>query len=114
MTKQFLLNQNNHQLYQKEVFGPVVCIYSYDDIDEAIQKANSTQVSSRSIFSNEIKEVLNFYDTINASAVFHNDHTAFRVDWMPFAGLKHSGYGVGGIKYTMEDMQINKMLVLKK
>ena len=32
---------------------------------------------------------------------------------MPFAGLKHSGYGVGGIKYTMEDMQINKMLVLK-
>ena len=100
---------------KKEVFGPVVCIYSYDDIDEAIQKANSTQVSFQaSIFSNEIKEVLNFYDTINASAVFHNDHTAFRVDWMPFAGLKHSGYGVGGIRYTMEDMQINKMLVLKK
>ena len=31
--------------------------------------------------------------------VFHNDHTAFRVDWMPFAGLKHSGHGIGGIKY---------------
>ena len=58
--------------------------------------------------------LFNFYEKINASAVFHNDHTAFRVDWMPFAGLKHSGYGVGGIKYTMEDMQINKMLVLKK
>ena len=100
---------------KKEVFGPVVCIYSFDDIDEAIHRANSTEVSFQaSIFSDEIKEVLNFYENINASAVFHNDHTAFRVDWMPFAGLKHSGYGVGGIKYTMEDMQINKMLVLKK
>ena len=100
---------------KKEVFGPVVCVYSYDDINEAIYKANSTEVSFQaSIFSDEIKEVLNFYEKINASAVFHNDHTAFRVDWMPFAGLKHSGYGVGGIKYTMEDMQINKMLVLKK
>ena len=93
----------------------MVCIYSYEDIDVAIEKANSVNVSFQaSIFSNEINEVLNFYEKINASAVFHNDHTAFRVDWMPFAGLKHSGYGVGGIKYTMEDMQIDKMLVLRK
>ena len=42
-----------------------------------------------------------------------NDHTAFRVDWMPFAGLKHSGYNVGGIHHTMHDMQIEKMLVLR-
>lgn len=42
-----------------------------------------------------------------------NDHTAFRVDWMPFAGLKHSGLGVGGIPHTYHDMQIKKMMVLK-
>ena len=36
------------------------------------------------------------------------------VDWMPFAGLKHSGHGIGGIKYTMHDMQVDKMLVLRK
>ena len=71
-------------------------------------------IFSSLFFQNEINEVLNFYEKINASAVFHNDHTAFRVDWMPFAGLKHSGYGVGGIKYTIEDMQIDKMLVLRK
>ena len=48
---------------KKEVFGPVVCVYSYDDIDKAIQKANSAEVSFQaSIFSNEIKEVLNFYE----------------------------------------------------
>ena len=42
-----------------------------------------------------------------------NDHTAFRVDWMPFAGLRHSGYGVGGIAHTMREMQVRKMMVVK-
>ena len=114
--KTILVNpKTNDTISKKEVFGPVVCIYAYENINEAIEKANLTEVSFQaSIFSNEVQEVLNFYEKINASAVFHNDHTAFRVDWMPFAGLKHSGYGVGGIKYTMEDMQIDKLLVLKK
>ena len=42
-----------------------------------------------------------------------NDHTAFRIDGMPFAGLRESGLAVGGIPYTIEDMQIDKMLVIK-
>ena len=42
-----------------------------------------------------------------------NDYTTFRVDWMPFAGRKHSGYGVGGIGYSMKDMLEHKMLVIK-
>ncbi len=42
-----------------------------------------------------------------------NDHTAFRVDWMPFAGLKRSGLGVGGIPATMSDMEIEKMTVIR-
>jgi acyl-CoA reductase-like NAD-dependent aldehyde dehydrogenase len=42
-----------------------------------------------------------------------NDHTAFRVDWMPFAGLRESGHGVGGIPHTFRDMQVEKMLVIR-
>lgn len=42
-----------------------------------------------------------------------NDHTAFRQDQMPFAGLKQSGYGVGGIGRSIDDMQVDKMLVIK-
>ena len=42
-----------------------------------------------------------------------NEHTAFRVDWMPFAGLNHSGLGIGGIPHTFHDMQVEKMLVIK-
>ena len=41
-----------------------------------------------------------------------NDHSAFRIDGMPFAGLKQSGLGIGGIPYTMDDMQIEKMAVM--
>ena len=98
-----------------EIFGPVVNIYSYDDLEKAIDVANNTSVSFQaSIFSNKIDQIMEFYKKINASAIFHNDHTAFRVDWMPFAGLKCSGHGVGGIKYTMHEMQVEKMIVLRK
>ena len=48
------------------------------------------------------------YGGLNASAVMVNEHTAFRVDWMPFAGLRQSGLGVGGIPYTFKEMQIEK------
>ena len=43
-----------------------------------------------------------------------NDHTAFRTDWMPFAGRRQSGYGVGGIPYTMREMTQEKMIVLRR
>lgn len=42
-----------------------------------------------------------------------NDHTAFRADWMPFAGRRYSGYGTGGIGYTMRDLSQIKMAVIK-
>jgi acyl-CoA reductase-like NAD-dependent aldehyde dehydrogenase len=114
--KTILLNpQKEDKVSKFEIFGPVVIINEYEKLDNAIDQANSVDVSFQaSIFSDNISEILKFYEKINASAVFHNEHTAFRVDWMPFAGLKHSGHGIGGIKYSMHDMQIEKMLVLKK
>lgn len=48
----------------------------------------------------------------DASAVMVNDHSAFRVDWMPFVGLREPGLGVGGIPYTFRDIQIERLLVL--
>jgi acyl-CoA reductase-like NAD-dependent aldehyde dehydrogenase len=97
-----------------EVFGPVVCVYSYDAIDSAIARANSLKFAFHAaVFTRDIDVALHAYRGLNASAVIVNDHTAFRVDWMPFAGLKHSGLGIGGIQYTFEDMQVKKMLVIK-
>lgn len=98
----------------KEIFGPVICIYSYDKMEDAIIKANALPFSFQaSIFTKNIDNALQAYKQLNASAVIVNDHTAFRVDWMPFAGLKQSGLGVGGIPHTYHDMQIKKMMVLK-
>ena len=97
----------------KEVFGPVVCVYTYDDVDGAIARANSLDVSFQAaVFTNDLSGAMKTYRNINASAVMVNDHSAFRTDWMPFAGQKHSGHGVGGIQYTMHEMTQEKMIVL--
>ena len=99
---------------QLEIFGPVVCVYPYDDIDEAINRANSLDVAFQAaVLTRDIDTAMHCYQNLDASAVMVNDHTAYRVDWMPFAGLRQSGLGVGGIPYTFEDMQIDKMMVIR-
>tara|TARA_B100000686_G_scaffold339979_1_gene414932 strand:- start:113 stop:1546 length:1434 start_codon:yes stop_codon:yes gene_type:complete len=101
-------------LCKHEIFGPVISVSAYEDIAHAIAMANSVPYSFQaSVMTQDIDKAMYAYRTLDASAVMVNDHTAFRVDWMPFAGLKESGYGVGGIPYTYEDMQIAKMLVVK-
>lgn len=99
---------------KEEVFGPVVCVYEYEDMDQAIEISNSLPYAFQaSVFSKEIDPAMKAAKGLNASAVFINDHTAFRTDWMPFAGRGQSGYGVGGIPYTMKDMTEEKMVVLR-
>ncbi len=110
-----LLNPSESSMVStKEIFGPVICIYTYDNMDDAIKKANALPFAFQaSIFTKNIDNALHAYKQLNASAVMVNDHTAFRVDWMPFSGLRQSGLGVGGIPHTYHDMQIKKMMVLK-
>ncbi len=99
---------------RNEVFGPAVCVYEYDDMEEALARANSLDVSFQAaVFTRDIDLAMKAFRGLDASAVMINDHTAFRVDWMPFAGLRHSGHGVGGIEFTFEEMQISKMAVLR-
>jgi acyl-CoA reductase-like NAD-dependent aldehyde dehydrogenase len=101
------------QVSRAEVFGPVICVYPFDDLDDAIHRANNLDVCFQaSVYSQDIDTAMYVSDRLAASAVMINEHTAFRVDWMPFAGLKHSGLGTGGIPYTMEDMQVEKMIVI--
>ena len=65
------------------------------------------------MFTQNVELAMRAFARLNGSAIMINDHTAFRVDWMPFAGLGVSGHGVGGIPYTMHEMQVEKMMVLK-
>jgi acyl-CoA reductase-like NAD-dependent aldehyde dehydrogenase len=65
------------------------------------------------VFIKDNDQAMHLFKRLDASAVMINDHSAFRDDVMPFAGLRESGLGVGGIPYTMHDMQIEKMMVVK-
>ena len=78
---------------QAEIFGPVVCVYSVENVDAAIARANVVPFSFQaSVFTRNIDTAMRAYRRLNASAVMVNEHTAFRVDWMPFAGLKPVSY----------------------
>jgi acyl-CoA reductase-like NAD-dependent aldehyde dehydrogenase len=98
-----------------EAFGPVTCVFPFRTLDEAIEQANSLPVAFQSsIFTRDLESALDAAERLDASAVMINDHTAFRVDWMPFAGRHVSGYGVGGIPYTMHEMSAEKMVVFRR
>ena len=97
----------------QEIFGPVIAVYEKQNLDEAIFQANSLEFAFQaSVFSNDHGEIMEAIDRLDASAVMVNEHSAFRVDWMPFAGRKRSGLGVGGIPHTIEEMSQSKMAIL--
>jgi acyl-CoA reductase-like NAD-dependent aldehyde dehydrogenase len=99
----------------QEVFGPVVAVYRYGELDDAIARANSLPTAFQaSVFAQDIDVALRAADRLEASAVMINDPTAFRTDWMPFAGRRESGYGTGGIPYTMRDMTQEKMILMRR
>jgi len=97
-----------------EVFGPITCVYPYHDLDAAIAQANALPVAFQSsIFTEDLRTAFSVAERLDASAVMVNGHTAFRTDWMPFAGRRQSGYGIGGIPWTMGEMTERKMIVFK-
>jgi acyl-CoA reductase-like NAD-dependent aldehyde dehydrogenase len=99
---------------QLEIFGPVVCVYSYQERMEALKRANALPYAFQAaVFTRDLDIALDTVRQLNATAVMVNDHTAFRVDWMPFGGRDASGIGMGGIQYSMHEMTREKMTVIK-
>ncbi|MBU6160414.1 MAG: aldehyde dehydrogenase family protein [Myxococcales bacterium] len=99
---------------QQEVFGPVVCVYDADNLDAAIHRANQTRYAFQaSIFTNRVDHALQASRQLEASTVLINDHTAFRTDWMPFAGRGESGLGEGGIGYSMRELTESRTVIWK-
>lgn len=99
----------------EEVFGPVVCLYDYDDIDDAVKRANLPHAYFQAaLFTNRLDRALDIGRRLHGTAVMVNDHTAFRVDWMPFGGHRDSGLSLGGIEHSMRDMTIERMIVFRQ
>ena len=96
----------------QELFGPVVCVYPYQDVDAAIDAANALPLAFQAaVFTQRLDLALHAGERLAGSAVMINDHTAFRTDWMPFAGLRASGLGTGGLPYSFAEMRVEKLLV---
>jgi len=102
------------QLMVDEIFGPVVCINSYEDEEELLSYLNTNSyVFESALFTKDISRALKIAQEISTMTFVINNHTAFRVDQMPFGGHGESGLGMGGVKYAMEEMTRMKQIIIK-
>jgi acyl-CoA reductase-like NAD-dependent aldehyde dehydrogenase len=96
----------------EEVFGPVITIEAFQNIEEAIEKINESKFGLQAgVYTNSIHEMNLAFEKIEAGGVIINQSPTLRFDHMPYGGIKDSGIGREGVKYAMEDMMERKILV---
>ncbi len=96
----------------QEVFGPVVVIESYNTFEEAVDRVNDTKYGLQAgVFTNTLSEMNYAYSEIECGGVIINDASIFRVDHTPYGGIKESGMGREGVKYSIADMSEPKLLI---
>ncbi|MBI1853735.1 MAG: aldehyde dehydrogenase family protein [Planctomycetes bacterium] len=97
-----------------EVFGPVVCVAPYETFDEALAKANDSDFGLQGgLFTRDLDRVMRAYERFEVGALIVNDAPTFRVDSMPYGGVKESGLGREGLRYAIEEMTEPRLLVLR-
>jgi glyceraldehyde-3-phosphate dehydrogenase (NADP+) len=95
-----------------EVFGPVVTLEPFSTFNEAIEKVNESDFGLQAgVFTNNIEEMNYAFRKLEVGGVIINDAPTFRVDHMPYGGIKDSGLGREGVKYAIHDMMEAKILV---
>jgi glyceraldehyde-3-phosphate dehydrogenase (NADP+) len=96
-----------------EVFGPVVHIERYKDFDEVLKWVNDTRYGLQAaVFTKDVKKAFKAYNALNVGGVIVNDYPSFRVENMPYGGVKDSGVGREGLKYAIEEMTELKLMVV--
>jgi acyl-CoA reductase-like NAD-dependent aldehyde dehydrogenase len=101
------------KVFCTEIFGPVVTVHKFTSIQEAVAGVNDSSFGLQAgIFSNDYKNILYAYRTLEVAAVIVNENPTFRVDNMPYGGVKDSGFGREGIRYTIDEMTEPKMLAM--
>jgi glyceraldehyde-3-phosphate dehydrogenase (NADP+) len=101
----------NATIHHSEVFGPAVNLYPVDDLDEAIARANSVDFGLHSAgFSNDLTICHRMAEGLDSGSVIINDSTDYRLDSMPFGGVKSSGLGKEGIRFSLQEMTEPKVV----
>jgi glyceraldehyde-3-phosphate dehydrogenase (NADP+) len=103
------------QLGCQEVFGPVTTLAAYHHLEEALAQVNASPYGLQTgLFTRDIERILHSFEQLEVGALIVNDFPTFRVDNMPYGGVKDSGVGREGVLYTMEEMSEPRLLVLNR
>ena len=110
----FLNPEHDLEIVFEEIFGPVVNLFIVNNIDEAIEFIGDSHFSFQaSIYTQDMNQGLKAINEFNAKTVLVNEHTAYRVDWMPLGEEKNSGYSTASMYDSMMDMTYEKLFIIK-
>lgn len=97
----------------QEIFGPVVTVEAYDSFDQALRVMNSSPYGLQAgVFTRDAKLMFQAYEELEVGAVVAGDVPSFRIDHMPYGGVKDSGLGREGLRYAIEEMTEPKLMVM--
>jgi len=98
----------------QEAFGPVVAVYPYDSLEDAIAQANATPYGLQAgIFTRDLQRAFQAARKLEVGGVMINDIPMYRADHMPYGGVKESGTGREGPRYAIEEMTEMKLICWK-
>lgn len=102
------------KLGHEEAFGPLICLETFEKVETALQRVNQSRYGLQAgIFTQDIRVIWQALETLQVGGLIHNDVPTFRVDQMPYGGVKDSGLGREGPRYAVEDFTEPRLLVLK-
>ena len=97
----------------QEIFAPVVTVEPYDSFDEALRVLNNSPYGLQAgVFTRDAKLLFQAYEELEVGAVVAGDVPSFRIDHMPYGGVKDSGLGREGLRYAIEEMTEPRLMVM--
>jgi glyceraldehyde-3-phosphate dehydrogenase (NADP+) len=103
------------KLWQEEAFGPVIVLERFKGFDEAVGMVNDSRFGLQAgVFTPSLESAMEAFERIECGGVMINDVPTFRIDPMPYGGVKESGMGREGVKYAMEEMTELRLMVINR
>ena len=102
------------RVVREEAFAPLTVVNRYHDFEEAVALANDSRFGLQAgVFTANLNKAMRAFEALEVGGVVVNDFPTFRVDSMPYGGVKESGFGREGVSYAIEEMTEPRLLVLE-